>query len=85
MSDPIEKEYLESIISYYKTKTIQLEYDFVSYKIRSEQQVRELNKVIQDILARQEKERLDSISNSSKVEKLKSLKKKIEKDQKSKK
>jgi len=85
MSDPIEKEYLESIISYYKTKTVQLEYDFVSYKIRAEQQIRELNKVIQDILARQEKDRLDSISNSSKVEKLKSLKQKIEKDQRSKK
>jgi hypothetical protein len=85
MSDPIEKEYLESIVNYYKTKTIQLEYDFVSYKIRSEQQVRELNKVIQDILARQEKDRLDRISNSNKVEKLKSLKKKIEKDQRSKK
>lgn len=85
MSDPIEKEYLESIISYYKTKTVQLEYDFVSYKIRAEQQIRELNKVIQDILARQEKDRLDSISNSSKVEKLKSLKQKIEKDKRSKK
>ena len=85
MSDPIEKEYLESIISYYKTKTVQLEYDFVSYKIRAEQQIRELNKVIQDILVRQEKDRLDSISNSSKVEKLKSLKQKIEKDKKSKK
>jgi hypothetical protein len=85
MSDPIEKEYLESIVNYYKTKTIQLEYDFVSYKIRAEQQVRELNKVIQDILARQERDRLDSISNSSKVEKLKSLKQKIEKDKRSKK
>ena len=85
MSDPIEKEYLESIISYYKTKTVQLEYDFVSYKIRAEQQIRELNKVIQDILARQERDRLDSISNSSKVEKLKSLKQKIEKDKRPKK
>ena len=85
MSDPIEKEYLESIVNYYKTKTIQLEYDFVSYKIRAEQQVRELNKVIQDILARQERDRLDSISNSSKVEKLKSLKQKIEKEKRSKK
>ena len=85
MSDPIEKEYLESIISYYKTKTVQLEYDFVSYKIRAEQQIRELNKVIQDMLARQEKDRLDSILNSNKVEKLKSLKQKIEKDKRSKK
>jgi hypothetical protein len=85
MSDPIEKEYLESIVNYYKTKTVQLEYDFVSYKIRAEQQIRELNKVVQDILARQERDRLDGISNSSKVEKLKSLKQKIEKDQRSKK
>lgn len=80
MSDPIEKEYLESIISYYKTKTIQLEYDFVTYKIKSEQQVRQLNKIIQDILARQEQERLDNISKSSKVKKLKSLKNKVEKE-----
>jgi len=47
MSDPIEKEYLESIVNYYRTKTIQLEYDFVSYKIKTEQSLRELNKVIE--------------------------------------
>jgi hypothetical protein len=47
MSDQLEKEYLESIINYYRTKTIQLEYDFVSYKIKTEQSMKELNKLIE--------------------------------------
>jgi hypothetical protein len=50
MSDQLEKEYLESIINYYKTKAIQLEYDFVAYKVKTEQQIRESNKTIQFLI-----------------------------------
>ena len=55
MSDPIEKEYLESIINYYRTKTIQLEHDFVAYKIKTEQHIRELNKNIENLVVTKEK------------------------------
>ena len=75
MLDCIEKEYLESIVNYYKTKTIQLEYDFVSHKVKAEQQIRELNRILQDTLIKHEKEKLENVSNSSKVKNLKSVKK----------
>jgi hypothetical protein len=55
MSDQLEKEYLESIVNYYKTKAIQLEHDFVSYKIKTEQSTRELNKIIENKISKQTK------------------------------
>jgi hypothetical protein len=55
MSDQLEKEYLESIVNYYKTKAIQLEHDFVSYKIKTEQSIRELNKIIENKISKQTK------------------------------
>jgi len=55
MSDPIEKEYLESIINYYRTKSVQLEYDFVAYKIKTEQHVRDLNNNIENLISIKEK------------------------------
>lgn len=84
MLDSTEKEYLESLINYYKTKTVQLEYDFVAYKIKTEQDMRQANKLIQDLVAKSEKDRLDAIYDSSKKTKLKRLKTKIVQEQKGK-
>jgi hypothetical protein len=53
MSDQLEKEYLESLVNYYKAKTIQLEHDFVSYKIKTEQSIRELNKIVESKISKQ--------------------------------
>jgi hypothetical protein len=57
MSDPLEKEYLESLVNYYRVKTVQLEYDFVAYKIKTEQKFRELNNNIENLLSLVEKEK----------------------------
>lgn len=46
----LEKEHLESLVNYYRVKTVQLEYDFVSYKIKTEQKLRELNQNIENLL-----------------------------------
>jgi hypothetical protein len=83
MLDRLEKEHLESLINYYKTKTIQLEYDFVSYKVKAEQQIRELNQILQNTLIKHEKEKLDILSNSNKVKKLKVVKNKLSKEKRS--
>jgi hypothetical protein len=83
MLDRLEKEHLESLINYYKTKTIQLEYDFVSYKVKAEQQIRELNQILQNTLIKHEKEKLDILSNSNKVKKLKVVKNKVSKEKRS--
>jgi|LakMenEpi03Aug12_release.lakeMendotaPanAssembly.Ray.scaffolds.fasta_scaffold5050521_1 hypothetical protein len=53
--DAQEVEYYESFLNYYKTKTIQLEHDFVSYKIKTEQHIRELNKNIENLVVTKEK------------------------------
>jgi uncharacterized pyridoxamine 5'-phosphate oxidase family protein len=85
MSDPKEKEYYESLIQYYRMKCNQMEHDFVIHKIRTEQALKDLNFTINTMIAEKEKERLDSIYNKSKKDKLIKLKNKVVEEQKSKK
>ena len=85
MSDPKEKEYYESLIQYYRMKCNQMEHDFVIHKIRTEQALKDLNITINTMIAEKEKERLDSIYNKSKKDKLIKLKNKVVEEQKSKK
>jgi|694.fasta_scaffold00915_45 hypothetical protein len=49
MSDSKEKQYYESLVQYYRSKCIQMEYEFVIYKIKTEQSINDLNMSIQNI------------------------------------
>lgn len=49
MSDSKKEEYYESLVQYYKSKCTQMEYEFVIYKIKTEQSINDFDNTIQGI------------------------------------
>ena len=76
MSNSLEKEHLESLVQYYKSKCFQMEYDFVSYKISTEQTLREMSKTMKHIEENHQKEKLKILAKGKEAKKVVVLPKK---------